>query len=246
MVRKIIRNDVALLGVAVLICLYFLITASVAHAKTEDSSSFFDKTAQELLQEKITDDRIYVEAEYNSKGKVDHIRTNEDKIKSIVLEKFDPKNSSFMFNILYNDGKSELLSGKYVLYVEVPIATRPIKYGEVIQSIDVSSLKVKVDKISSVDIAQVSEVVGMQAKNYISKGSIVKKVDIANPPVIKNNDPVNIIYSSGSINLKTSGISMGAGAVGDMIKVKNSTSGVVLLGQIVNKNTVQVNGSDNE
>ena len=56
------------------------------------------------------------------------------------------------------------------------------------------------------------------------------------------NDPVNIIYSSGAINLKTVGIALGAGAVGDMIKVKNTSSGAVLLGQIINKNTVQVGG----
>jgi flagella basal body P-ring formation protein FlgA len=67
---------------------------------------------------------------------------------------------------------------------------------------------------------------------------------MSSPSVIKNNDPVNIIYSSGSISLKTVGISMGVGAVGDMIKVKNSSSGAVLLGQIINKNTVQVGGNN--
>jgi flagella basal body P-ring formation protein FlgA len=64
--------------------------------------------------------------------------------------------------------------------------------------------------------------------------------------VIKNADPVNIIYSSGSINLKTSGIALRAGAVGDMIKVKNGTSGIVVLGKIINNNTVQVSGDNHE
>jgi len=71
---------------------------------------------------------------------------------------------------------------------------------------------------------------------------MIKISDISNPPVIKNNDPVNIVYSSGVINLKTTGVALGSGAVGDMIKVKNGTSGAVILGQIINKNTIQVSG----
>ena len=84
----------------------------------------------------------------------------------------------------------------------------------------------------------------MQAKKYIAVGKMFKLNEISSPPVIKNNDPVNIIYSSGAINLKTMGVSMGTGAVGDIIKVKNSSSGAVLLGQIINKNTVQMGGNN--
>jgi flagella basal body P-ring formation protein FlgA len=82
----------------------------------------------------------------------------------------------------------------------------------------------------------------MQARQYIKPGSMFRSSDLVSPAVIKVNDPVNIIFSSGAINLKTVGIAMGNGAVGDMIKVKNESSGAVLLGQIVNKNTVQVGG----
>ncbi len=215
-----------------------------AFAKNVDDTSFFDKTVSDLLQEKITDERLSVEPEYNSQSKIANIRSKEDKIRSVELDKFDPQISSFALNVLYLDGTSESISGKYVLYIEIPVAARYIKFGEVIQSLDVKNVKAKFNQ--NADIISVSEIVGMQAKKYIPMGSVIKRVDIVSPPVIKNNDPVNIIYSSGVINLKTSGIAMGSGAIGDMIKVKNSTSGIVLLGQIVNKNTVQVSGNNDE
>ncbi len=211
-----------------------------------DNDGFFDKTVVDLLQERIKDDRITVEPDYTSKGKISSVRMSQDKIKAIKLEKFDAKSSSFVLNISYLDGHSDSLPGKYVSYVEVPVAARYIKFGEIIQSSDLNNLKVKLDTIKNSDINSTLDVVGMQAKRYIAAGSVIKRADVANPPVIKNNDPVNIIYSSGSINLKTSGTALGAGAVGDMIKVKNGTSGIVLLGQIINKNTVQVSGSSNE
>jgi flagella basal body P-ring formation protein FlgA len=222
-----------------------LVTIKFAYAGN-DNDGIFDKTVTDLLQEKITDNRITVEPEYTSKSKASSIRTNQDKIKSIVIEKFDSKPSEFLLNISYLDGKIDSLSGKYVSYVQVPVAARYIKYGEIIHSSDLNNVKVKLDTIKNSDISSAVDIVGMQAKKYIAVGSIIKKADVVNPPVIKNNDPVNIVYSSGAINLKTSGVALGTGAVGDMIKVKNASSGVVLLGQIINKNTVQVSGSNNE
>ena len=125
-----------------------------------------------------------------------------------------------------------------------PIAARYIKFGDVIQQSDVTTIKVRIDSLNSEYASELNEVVGMQAKTYIAAGEMFKINEVTSPNVIKNNDPVNIIYSSGAINLKTVGIAMGNGAVGDMIKVKNSSSGVVLLGQIVNKNTVKIGGEN--
>lgn len=229
------------------IILFFSLFLAIKFVHAEDSNdSFFDKTVVDLLHERITDDRITAEPEYTSKSKASSVRMNQDKIKAIVLERFDSKFSSFVLNISYLDGKSDSLPGKYVSYVDVPVAARYIKFGEIIQASDLNNFKVKLDTIKNSDISSTIDVVGMQAKKYIAMGSVVKRADITNPTVIKNNDPVNIVYSSGAINLKTSGIALGSGAVGDMIKVKNGTSGIVLLGQIINKNTVQVSGSNNE
>ncbi len=206
------------------------------------AENFIDSTIQGLLQEKITDSRVIVEQQYNSKNKLLRIKEKQEEIKSIILEKFDPKFSSFRVQIHYNDEKIDSLSGKYISYVMAPVAGRYIKFGEIIQSSDVASKKIRLDAIKNGYATEEAEVVGMQAKKYIAVGRMFKISDVSSPQVLKNNDPVNIIYSSGTISLKTMGVALGSGAVGDMIKVKNSSSGAVLLGQIINKNTVQVGG----
>ena len=142
----------------------------------------------------------------------------------------------------YNDGKIDSVSGKYISYIMAPIAGRYIKFGEVIQASDISSKKTRLDTVRKGYATEDAEVIGMQAKKYIAVDKMFKISDVSNPPVLRNNDPVNIIYSSGVIKLRTTGVSLGKGAVGDMIKVKNSSSGAVLLGQIINKNTVQIGG----
>jgi len=227
-----------LLSFLLFLCITLLTLFAIA------DEDFVGKTINGLLQEKIQDNRIIVEQEYSSKSKFDKIKSAQDKIDSIIVEQFEPKNSSFRVRVNYNDGKAETLSGRYLSYVMAPIAARYIKFGDVIQQSDVTTIKVRIDSLNSEYASELNEVVGMQAKTYIAAGKMFKINEVTSPNVIKNNDPVNIIYSSGVINLKTVGIAMGNGAVGDMIKVKNSSSGVVLLGQIVNKNTVKIGGEN--
>ncbi|MBY0533492.1 MAG: flagellar basal body P-ring formation chaperone FlgA [Rickettsiaceae bacterium] len=227
-----------LLSSLLFLCITLLTLFAIA------DEDFVGKTINGLLQEKIQDNRIIVEQEYSSKSKFDKIKSAQDKIDSIIVEQFEPKNSSFRVRVNYNDGKAETLSGRYLSYVMAPIAARYIKFGDVIQQSDVTTMKVRIDSLNSEYASELNEVVGMQAKTYIAAGKMFKINEVTSPNVIKNNDPVNIIYSSGAINLKTVGIAMGNGAVGDMIKVKNSSSGVVLLGQIVNKNTVKIGGEN--
>lgn len=227
-----------LLSFLLFICITFLSLFVIA------DEDFVDKTINGLLQEKLQDNRIIVEQEYSSKSKFDKIKSAQDKIDSIIVEQFEPKNSSFRVRVNYNDGKAETLSGRYNSYVMAPIAARYIKFGDVIQQSDVTTMKMRIDSLNSEYASELNEVVGMQAKTYIAAGKMFKINEVTSPNVIKNNDPVNIIYSSGVINLKTVGVAMGNGAVGDMIKVKNSSSGVVLLGQIVSKNTVKIGGEN--
>ncbi len=227
-----------LLSSLLFLCITLLTLFAIA------DEDFVGKTINGLLQEKIQDNRIIIEQEYSSKSKFDKIKSAQDKIDSIIVEQFEPKNSSFRVQVNYNDGKAETLSGRYLSYVMAPIAARYIKFGDVIQQSDVTTMKVRIDSLNSEYASELNEVVGMQAKTYIAAGKMFKINEVTSPNVIKNNDPVNIIYSSGAINLKTVGIAMGNGAVGDMIKVKNSSSGVVLLGQIVNKNTVKIGGEN--
>jgi flagella basal body P-ring formation protein FlgA len=73
---------------------------------------------------------------------------------------------------------------------------------------------------------------------------MIRDIDVAPVPVIKSGDPVNVIYVSGEIRLKVSGTSMGNAGVGEMLKVRNEDTGAVLLGKVINKNTIQVGGND--
>ncbi|CAN0598152.1 unnamed protein product, partial [Ectocarpus sp. 12 AP-2014] len=147
-------------------------------SSTFASEDFVDSTIQGLLQEKITDNRVTVEQQYNSNNKITQIKSKKEAIKSIILEKFDPKFSSFRVQVNYNDGKIDTISGKYITYIMAPVAARYIKFGDIIQGSDITSKKMRLDTFKKGFATETSEVIGMQAKKYIAVGRMFNLNDI--------------------------------------------------------------------
>lgn len=221
-----------------------LIILSLACCLSNAADDFFDKKIEELIYEKINDQRITIALQYESSDKVERIRNKSNNIESVLLIDFDPTASNFKVRVNYNSGHSEELFGRYISSIEVPVISRFIKAGDIITANDITIVQTKLNRVKGDYITNENDIIGMQAKKPLSNGSLIKRSELRNPPVIKTNDPVNIAYYSNNIRLKTSGVALGSGAVGDMIKVKNEDTGAVLLGQIVNKNTVQVGTND--
>jgi flagella basal body P-ring formation protein FlgA len=217
-----------------------LILVLILPCSAQAVENWLDKTIEDLIYEKIEEKRIVIEIQYSSLDKLDKIEARRNEISNIVLSSFDPVRLNFRARVNYTTGGTDEVAGNYIQFVEVPITSKVIKAGEIINSSDITLSKVKLGRMRDNNLISENDVVGMQAKKHISAGMLLKSSDLIKPPVIKLNDPVNIVYSSSRIKLKTSGIAMGSGAVGDMIKVRNEDTGTILLGQIVNKNSVQV------
>ncbi len=202
----------------------------------------FERTIEDLIQEKIADNSIIIDLIYDSHDKIDKIKNKQPDISNVTLLNLDPKYSVFRVRIDYNNGVSDELAGKYNSSIEISVPSRFIKAGEVILASDVVKVKTKLSRIKDNFVVADENIIGMQAKKHLSPGMIIKSGELVKPAIIKINDPVNIIYQSNNIKLKTSGIALSSGAIGDNIKVKNEDSGTTVLGQIINKNTIQVSG----
>ena len=221
-----------------------LIILSLAFGIGNAADDSFDKAVEGLIYEKIDDPRVIIDIQYESKDKTEKIRSKYNNAQSLLLINFDPTSANFKVRVNYNSGASEELFGRYISSIEVPIISKFIKAGDIITANDITLVKTKINKIKGDYITNENDIIGMQAKKVLANGSLIKRSELRNPLVIKINDPVNILYYSNNIRLKTSGTALGSGSVGDMIKVKNEDTGAVLLGQIINKNTVQVGTND--
>lgn len=205
-------------------------------------SDSFDRNVEDLLYEKFQDKKVVIEIFYDSTDKLSQIKNRQSEIKDFLLVNYEAERSSFKIRVNYNNGSSDEIFGRFETFIEIPVTSRFIKAGEIILAGDITTVKTKVSRLRENYITSEEDIIGMQAKKHLSSGSLIKMNELSRPVVIKMHDPVNIIYTSGNIDLKISGISLGNGAVGDTLRVKNEDSGAVMLGRIINKNTVQVGG----
>lgn len=217
------------------ICFIFLSANSLA--------SDFESSVIELIHEKIGN-QFNLHTKFDSKTKLDKIIASEGAVKSISLTYFSAETRSFkVMTILDNDEQIELF-GKFEAFFEVPVATRSIRFNEEISQSDYKIVKVKSLKHEQIQLYDPAQIVGMQAKYNIPAGHIMKISDLKKPPIIKENDPVTLIYNAHDISLKTVGIALSAGAAGEKIRVKNEKTGIVVFGEVVDKNMVKVGVED--
>ncbi len=206
-------------------------------------AGYFDSTVKELIHEKIGS-QLSLDIKFDSNTKYQKILQQESDVKSISLSFFSPESRSFkVMTILPDDSRIELF-GKYEAFFEVLVASRLIKLGDEINSSDIKIIRVKKLKSGETSINDSSKIYGMEARSNILPGQIIKLSDLKKPPVIKENDPVTLVYTAKDVNLKTLGIAQSSGAIGDKIKVKNEKTGIVVFGEIIDKNIVKVSSSD--
>ena len=68
--------------------------------------------------------------------------------------------------------------------------------------------------------------------------------DIVLPPAVKKGEAVTMVFKNGKLNLTTQGKSMQTGAVGDVIRVTNTTSQQVIQAVVTGERTVAVASPD--
>jgi len=188
---------------------------------------------QNILSDNIGVEDAIIKVEIDSK-------TIDSNIKNIFLLNWnlDKNQGRFKVKIEYENNKNEEVLGRFFLYKEAYIASRNIKKSSIISEEDIKPIKVPYGK--KMDIPNIYDIIGKQSTRNISFGNLISTNYLVNPIVVKERDMVEIIYKSSNIKLKTKGIAMKSGVVGDAIKVKNDSSGIIIHATIIDKGVVEI------
>ena len=87
-----------------------------------------------------------------------------------------------------------------------------------------------------------SEVVGKAARLTLLPGRPIPLRGIVNPRVVVNGAEVKLVYIDGGLSIMTTGAALQDGTIGEMVKVRNTDSGVTILGRVMPDGTVRVGG----
>ncbi len=87
-----------------------------------------------------------------------------------------------------------------------------------------------------------SQLVGKMARRTLLPGAAIPLAGIDNPRLVANGAEVKLVFVDSGLTIVTVGAAMQDGAAGDVIKVRNSDSGVTVTGAVQPDGSVRVSG----
>jgi len=121
--------------------------------------------------------------------------------------------------------------------VKVVVAKTPIPRGTLIKGSMVELSQVPSLKARGA-LSNLKEVVGKVLKRDILPGEVIRERDLAPNFLVKKGQPVRVIYVNGPIHIELLGVSLENGAAGNIIKVKNLSTGKVLRCKVLENGSV--------
>lgn len=119
------------------------------------------------------------------------------------------------------------------VWLPVLVATRVIDRGQVISAADVKSQEIDIGKAPRGFYHHAKQVTGMSAKRRIRANQVLSPGLIALPLAVKRGDKVKIVATQDGISASMSGEAISNAAEGDVIRVKNLSSGKTIDAKVI-------------
>jgi len=123
---------------------------------------------------------------------------------------------------------------------EIPVASRPITRGSILQPEDIQRARFNVSELPKDVAFNEKNIFGLKVSQNIAYGEVFRKNKLDIPPVIEMGAMVTMVYSVGKLKATASGVALESGAVGDDIKIRNDSSKKVILGRVLEPGLVGV------
>ena len=103
-----------------------------------------------------------------------------------------------------------------------------MRRDSVLKDSDITWLEVPHEQVKFEVVTQTEKLIGKALKREIADHTPLKEQDLQKEQIIARGATVNILFNTPTISIKTIGIALDSGGVGDAIRVRNATSNKVI------------------
>lgn len=162
----------------------------------------------------------------------------------LVSERFDVRSGRFDISYEINGGEGAAparlrLTGTAVETVIATVLTRPVQRNEVIKASDIVTERRPKSEVAS-DAASRDAAIGMQARQTLRSGQVVRSADLAKPDLVTRDQGVTLIYRAAGIYLTARGKALDTGAEGEVVNVLNLQSKRTITGTVIGRGQVAI------
>jgi flagella basal body P-ring formation protein FlgA len=120
------------------------------------------------------------------------------------------------------------------------VPTQTIYPGEVISAARVEEVEVTNPNLAGEYARSTAEVVGLISKRTLLPGRTILVSGLREPYAVTRGSSVRLTFAVGNLALSAGGSPLEDGAVGDVIRVRNTDSGITVSGTVMADGTIQV------
>jgi len=162
--------------------------------------------------------------------------------------RYDERTRRFSANITAPanspDAQHFRLNGRVFRMTDTPVLVRQVSSREIISEGDIEWLRVRSDRISKETILDPADLIGMSPKRGIRPGSPIRLSEVAAPTVVKKKSLVTIIFQHPFMTLTAKGRALQNGAVGDVIRITNIQSKMIVDAEIIGSGKAVVKSNE--
>lgn len=144
---------------------------------------------------------------------------------SVDILSYDRITGRFSARISANPNTQPVtLRGRAYTVSEVPVLTRNISRGKIIEPEDITMVWQRSSRLGRNVITDAALLVGMAARRSLRAGRIVRSNDVETPKIVAKGDLVSLVFIRGALQLTAIVQALESGAEGDIVRVVNPRS----------------------
>ena len=133
-----------------------------------------------------------------------------------------------------------LVTGQLVQMKQVPVIRSNMAPGDVISRADIAFVAMPGDRLGTNTVTEIEQILGLAARRGLRAGTPVRVNDLQQPVMVKKNSLVQLRYDTAYMQLSTQGRALDSGAAGEVVRVMNLRSKVIIQGTVSGDGMVRV------
>jgi flagella basal body P-ring formation protein FlgA len=161
------------------------------------------------------------------------IRSSSPNPAEFVAAEYDPASGRFVLRIA---GVEAPITGVARAALRVPVLARNVARGDVIAAEDIAWAVV--DEMPVGAVQSEHDLAGAEARRALSAGKAVRRSDLTAPMMVRRGAVASMIYAAPGLRLNHAVLAQEDGARGDVVDVKNPSSGRVMKALVIAESEV--------
>lgn len=158
--------------------------------------------------------------------------------------KIDPQTKTFRAVIAAPDIENPVqhipAAGSFERLVEVPVLRETLNNGTTIGARDVTMAPLRERQVRPNMILKADSLIGKTPRRMVLAGQPILENEVEQPLIVSRGENVTLIYRSGPMQLSAQGKALENGALGDVIRVANTSSNKTITGEITSAREITI------